>query len=234
MIEIGETVNVDVFMVLDAADQVAGISAATLHLELGAPFVDVIASSDRSVFPVAATNIVTDRGVPSPLASIVPFVVFSQFGVTVTSPRALLGSLSITGSAPGSYDLRAIRIANFPLFTAPRDPVNRYDFASDETLRITVPCGGDPCEVASPNPVEPEPPATPPVIPTIITTVTTDWRTLTSTETGTFASTLFGTLTSTTQVVPEPSTFALLGLALTGLMFLRNPRRERSKRSPGS
>ena len=52
-IEIGETVNVDVFMVLDAADQVAGIGAATLYLELGSPFVDLVASSDHSLTVVA-------------------------------------------------------------------------------------------------------------------------------------------------------------------------------------
>ena len=56
-IEVGETVNVDVYLVLDAADQVAGISAATLHLELGSGLVDASVSNSGSVFPNAVVNV---------------------------------------------------------------------------------------------------------------------------------------------------------------------------------
>ncbi len=243
-IEIGETVNLDVFLVLDAADQVSGISAATLHLELGSGLVDATVSKSGSVFPNAAVNVAHGPD----------FIVFSQYGVTITSPRARLGSLSITGKAKGSYDLVARRFGSFPLFTPPGlgAHANRYDFASDETLLITVTCSTGSCPVASPSPMEPlppdpppilpdlpseeppppipGPPATPPVIPTIIDTIIyTVVSTFTSTETGTFASTLLGIPTSTTQLIPEPSTFALLGVALMGLMLLRSPRRGTSK-----
>ncbi len=43
-IEIGETVNVDVFLVLDAADQLAGIDAVTMQLKGGGGLVTVTAS----------------------------------------------------------------------------------------------------------------------------------------------------------------------------------------------
>jgi len=254
-IEIGETVNVDVFLVLDAADQVAGIDAVTLHLELGSPFVDVVGSSSGSVFPVAVVNVYAPKD----------FIAFAQFGVTVTSPTALLGSLSITGRAQGAYALVGRRFANFPLFTAPGvpPPVNRYDFASNEALVITVTCGAGACPIADPVPTEPTPPPPPPVVPDlppeeppeiaeppaddpppeilgppatppVILTIMTILTTFTSTDTGTLASTPFGTLISTTQVVPEPHTFALLGLALTGLILLRSSRRKPPKQSPGS
>jgi hypothetical protein len=155
-IGIGETVNVDAFLALDPSDRAVGISAATLHLELGSPFVDVVASSGGSVFPNAIANVVPGEN----------FIAFSQFGATVTSPMALLGSLSITGKAPGSYDLVARRFGPFPLFTAPGTALpNRYDFASDETLAITVICGSDVCVAPSPGPVDPLPPEPPPVPP---------------------------------------------------------------------
>ncbi len=127
-IKIGETVNVDVFMVLDAADQAVGIAATTFHLELGSAFVSATASGAGSVFP---SNNVNVR--PS-----IDAVVFSQFGATVTSPQALLGTLALTGVNVGSYDLVARRFSGFPEFLAPGDPTNRYDLTSDETVKVTV------------------------------------------------------------------------------------------------
>ncbi len=50
-IEIGETLTVDVFMVLDAADRVAGIEAATFQLTGAGGLVTVTASTTGSVFP---------------------------------------------------------------------------------------------------------------------------------------------------------------------------------------
>ena len=66
-IGIGETVNVDVFMVLDAADMASGITAATLHLELGSAFVSVVACGPTtfpcgSVFTIANVNGCWRRG----------------------------------------------------------------------------------------------------------------------------------------------------------------------------
>jgi hypothetical protein len=133
-IGVGETLNVEVFMLLDSADQAAGISAATLHLEGGAAFVSVTDDDGAgSPFPTHAVNVV-----PPPN----DFVVFSQFGTIVTSPEAMLGTLFITGVNPGSYDLVARRFGSFPLFTAPGQTANRYDFASDEALTIRVPEAG--------------------------------------------------------------------------------------------
>ena len=128
-ISIGETLNVDVFMVLDAADQAVGISSATLHLERGVGIVSETVSGAGSVFPSTAVNVV---GAPN------NFIVFAAFGATFTGAMGKLGSVSITGVAEGSYDLVARRFASFPLFTAPGNPTNRFDFSSDETLTITV------------------------------------------------------------------------------------------------
>ena len=125
----GETVNVNVFMVLDGADQGSGIGAATLHLELGSAFVSVVASAAGSPFPSANATVV-----PPPN----DFIAFSQFGTTVNAAEAQLGTLAITGVTVGSYDLVARRFGSFPLFTAPGDITNRYDFTSDETVTITI------------------------------------------------------------------------------------------------
>ncbi len=130
-IDVGETVNVDVFMLLDESDRdsLVGISAATLHLELGGGLVSVVPSNAGSGFPSANVNISPPNN----------FIAFAQFGITLTDAEVKLGSLAITGVTPGSYDLVARRFANFPLFTSPLDRnVNRYDFLTDESLTITI------------------------------------------------------------------------------------------------
>ena len=164
-IEVGVVVNVDVFMVLDAADQVAGIGAATVHFEIRTP-VAMVPSSDGSVFPNALANVTYREDEFLSFSHFHPSVtgiaVFSQFGSTVTSPTALLGSFRITGQAPGSFDLRTSNYIDplseeprFPLFTAPLSSVNRFDFASDETLRITVICAFGACPSGiSPTPID--------------------------------------------------------------------------------
>jgi len=127
-IEIGGMVNVDVFMVLDASDQAAGIGAVTMHLELGSASVSVVAAGTGSPFPMNTVSVVPSQD----------FILFSQAGTTVTSAEAQLGTLAITGVALRSYDLVARRFENFPLFTAPGDTTNRYDFTSDESLTILI------------------------------------------------------------------------------------------------
>lgn len=142
-IAIGETLMVDVFMVLDPSDQAVGISEAILHLEAGAGLVDVVPSPAGSPFPFGAVY-----ALPCPSAGICGVIVFAWVGLTVivTDPMAKLGSLSITGVVEGSYDLVARRVRLnpqepffFPLFTVIGDEeTNRFDFASDETITITV------------------------------------------------------------------------------------------------
>ena len=132
-IKIGETLNVDVFMLLDASDQVEGIGAATLHIEKGSAFVDVTASGVGSVFLTPTVN---------PDADPNDFIVFSQFRTPTRSgiqpPEAFLGTIGLTGRELGSYDMLALRFGRFPLITAPGDTANRYDFLSDESLTITI------------------------------------------------------------------------------------------------
>ncbi len=96
-IEIGETVNIDVFLVLDASDQEAGISAATLHLELGSDFVDVVSSTSGSVFSTAATNVVHGQD----------FIVFSEFGGTVASSTTLWSRYGVRASSPQAIVIRS-------------------------------------------------------------------------------------------------------------------------------
>ncbi len=128
-ISIGETLNVDVFMVLNAADQAVGIDAVTFQLEQGVGIVSETASAAGSVFPNSLVVVVPSQN----------FIAFAQFGATFTGAMGKLGSVSITGVAEGSYDLVARRFSGFPLFTAPSNPTtNRFDFSSDEALTITV------------------------------------------------------------------------------------------------
>ena len=191
-IEIGETLNVDVFMVLDAADQVAGIDAVTFQLEGGGGLVTVAASTTGSVFVHPPSVVNTGIVFPAPP----DFIAVSQFGVAVVSAEAFLFSLMLTGAVEGSYDLVARRFGPFPLVTAPRDTVNRYDFASDETLRITVICGAGGCQ-ASPPPIEPEPPFMPPEFP--------------PSDSG----------NSGSMPVPESSSLLLLSLGIAGVVMIR-------------
>ena len=132
-IKIGETLNVDVFMLLDASDQAEGIGAATLHIEKGSAFVDVTASGVGSVFLTPTVN---------PDAGPNDFIVFCQFrtptGSGIQTPEAFLGTIELTGRELGSYDMLARRFGSFPLITAPGDIANRYDFLSDESLTITI------------------------------------------------------------------------------------------------
>ncbi len=195
-IEIGETLAVDVFMVLDAADQVAGINAVTFHLEGGGGLVTVAASTTGSVFVHPPSVVNTGTVFPAPP----DFIAVSQFGVAVVSAEALLFSLMLTGAVEGSYDLVALRgPPGPPLFTEPLLPlptVNRFDFSSDETLRITVICGAGGCQ-ASPPPIEPEPPFMPPVFP--------------PSDSG----------NSGSMPVPESSSLLLLSLGIAGVVMIR-------------
>ena len=177
-IKVGETVNVDVFIVLDAGDQAAGISLVIMVLEYGGGLVTVAGSGEGSPFPTA---FVTPKP-PTPPHPNADSILFLQVGTTVNAAEAFLGSLTLTGAMEGSYDLVARRSSSSPLFAVLGSLATRYDFASDETLRIKV------CDGACPIAIH----------------------------------------------APEPHTFALLGLALTGLILLRSPRREHSKRSPGA
>ncbi len=96
-IEIGETLTVDVFMVLDAADQVAGINAVTFQLEGGGGLVTVTASTTGSVFLHPPSIVNTFTVFPDPR----DFIAFAQFGVAVNTAEALLASLTLTGAMAG-------------------------------------------------------------------------------------------------------------------------------------
>ncbi len=198
-IEIGETLTVDVFMVLDAADQLAGIEAATLQLKGGGGLVTVTASTTGSVFLHPPSILNTTAVLPG----IGDFIAFAQFGPVVNTAEAFLASLTDTGAREGSSEPVARRFGNFPLITAPGHDAegghpNRYDFTSDETLRITVICGGGGCE-AGPPPMEAEPPAMPPFIPPSDS----------------------GDSGSIPEPVPEPSSWLFLSLGIAGVVMIR-------------
>jgi len=140
-IGIGETVGVDVYIVLDAADQAAQIAAVTMHLESGMGVVSWSnCSGAGSPFATNTVNCATQF----PAAQ--DFIVFSQVttpGTGVGTAEAFLGSLTATGEMVGSFDMFARRLGNpdnpaFPLMSAPGMTVNRYDFGTDESLTITV------------------------------------------------------------------------------------------------
>lgn len=130
-IGVGETVNVDVFILLDPDDRGVGIGAVTLWLELGQDFVSV----DPTVpdFPRAFPSASVGK---NPTLDV---IAFSEFGATVTDPEALLGTLAITGVNPGSYDLVTRVLGPSPLFTAPGTTTpNRWDGSLDHVVPITV------------------------------------------------------------------------------------------------
>ncbi len=131
-IDIGWTVNVDVFIVLDAADQAVGVGAITMHLASGGGLVSWVGDSTGSPFATRVLN--TNTQFPAPQ----DFIVFSQFGTTVSTGEAFLGRLTATGVELGSYALVAQRFGSFPLITAPGGGPNRYDFTSDESLTVTI------------------------------------------------------------------------------------------------
>ncbi len=132
-IVVGEELHVEVFIVLDAADQTAGISAVTMHIEKGSAFVDVTASGVGCPFNTCSVNPNTGPN---------DFIVFSEFGTPtpdgIRTFEAFLGTIGLTGQVLGSYDMNARRFGSFPLITAPGDAANRYDFTSDESITITV------------------------------------------------------------------------------------------------
>lgn len=191
-IEIGETVTVDVFLVLDATDQMAGINAVTMQLKGGGGLVTVTASTTGSWFPHPPSIVNTGTVFPDPR----DFIAFSQFGPIAHSAEVFLASLTLTGVMEGSYALVDARRRTFPHITSPESTANRFDFDSDETLLITVTCTGS-CVVPSPGPMDPEPPFMPPVFP--------------PSDSG----------NSGSMPVPEPSSWLLLSLGTGGMVMIR-------------
>ena len=132
---IGETLDIDVYVLLDAADQVATIDAVTMQLTGGGGLVTVTADTTGSVFNPHPPSVVNVLVFPVPL----DFIAVSQFGAAVASAEAFLFSLTLTGALVGSYDLVALRVApGPPLITAPGTTANRFDLSSNESLPIAV------------------------------------------------------------------------------------------------
>ncbi len=134
-IDIGGTVNVDVYIVLDEADQIAGIGSVTMHIEKGSAFVDVTASGVGCPFDTCTVNPNTGGN---------DFIVFSQLGTGAAVPAGIftedifLGTIGITGRELGTYDMLARRFGSFPLIASSGQTANRYDFSTDESLTITI------------------------------------------------------------------------------------------------
>ena len=133
---IGQTLVVDVYVLLEEADRLANIDAVTMQLTGGGGLVTVTASTAGSVFPHPPSIVNTATVFPAPP----DFIAFAQFGGLVTDAEGFLASLTLTGAVAGSYDLVALRSApgQPPLITSPGSAVNRYDLFSDESLTITV------------------------------------------------------------------------------------------------
>ena len=133
---IGETLDIDVYVLLDAADQVATIDAVTMQLTGGGGLVTVMADTTGSAFPHPPSVVNTATVFPAPP----DFIAFAQFGGLVSGAEGFLARLTLTGAVEGSYDLVALRSApgQPPLITAPGSAANRYDLSSDESLTITV------------------------------------------------------------------------------------------------
>ncbi len=137
--DIGATLDVDVFILLNSEDQAVGIDAVTMQLEYGGGVVTVTGSGVGSPFSPMAVNPIP----PQPGNPFSDQIAFSgsvpPLNPAVTTAEAFVGSLTLTGAMVGSYDLVARRFGSFPLFTSRVDPsLNRYDFTSDESLRITI------------------------------------------------------------------------------------------------
>ena len=131
---LGESLDVDVYILLDESDRGVGVGSVTLHLEYGGGVVSVVGSGAGSPFSTAVVNpIPPQEGNPNS-----DFIVFSQFGATVNSAEVFIGSLTLTGTTLGSYDLVARRFGSFPLISPAGGGANRYDFTSDESLTVTI------------------------------------------------------------------------------------------------
>ncbi len=143
--EVGKTLVVDVYLLLDEADQVATIEAVTMQLTGGMGLVSVACglspfapgnpcSTTGSVFQHPPSIVNTNTAVfPGP-----DFIAFALFGAVVDTPEAFLASLTLTGAIEGSYDLVALRSSpGPPIFSSPAGD-NLFDLLSDESLRLTV------------------------------------------------------------------------------------------------